>query len=229
MVLKRDDFLFYIFFTACAIALITFVNWRHLYASCLESLRFSAFQVVSISTTTGFVNTDFNYWPEFSKIFLILLMLMGACAGSTSGAIKNIRIVILFKCLVRELKKMLHPSGVFIVRVNGKRVEESDLLRTIVFVSTYLLIFLIITTLLLLATNLDPTSALSATAATLGGVGPGLALVGPMGNFADVSTVGKWILILSMLLGRLEILAFLVVIHPKFWLPLNIKWRSTSE
>ncbi len=228
-VIHREDFLFYTIFIASAILLITLVNYlNNTYDSIFSSLRYSAFNVVSANTTTGFANDDFDKWRIFSKIFLILLMLIGASAGSTCGAIKNIRIFILWKCAIREIKKMLHPAGVFVVHINGKRIEELDLLNTIVFVATYLLIFLIIT-LLVLGTGLDFTSAFSGTAATMGGVGPGLNVLGPMQNYGSISPIAKWLFILAMILGRLEIFTFLSVIHPHFWLHSKIKWRSTQK
>jgi len=227
-VLNRDDFRFYIAFTVISVLLITTVNRFGFYDGWLESLRYSSFQVVSLGTTTGFSTADYELWPDFSKVYLVVLMIIGASAGSTSGAVKNFRIIVLGKCLVRELKHMLHPSGAFIIRYNQNVMEESKLFRALVFILTYLLVLVIITFLLIL-TGLDSLSAVTATAATLGGVGPGLGIVGPMDNFAAVPILGKWLLMLSMLMGRVEIFAFFIVFTPGLWSHVPVRWRQDSH
>ncbi|OGS34316.1 MAG: hypothetical protein A2293_13585 [Elusimicrobia bacterium RIFOXYB2_FULL_49_7] len=139
----------------------------------------------------------------------MLLMLTGASTGSTSGAIKNIRLYLLVKCALREIKKLFHPSGIFAVRINGKRIEENDLQRTLLFVGAYLSLFLVLGLLLLLFTPMDVRESLASCAACLGGVG-----------------AGKWILILAMILGRLEIFPLLAVLNPRFWNAVKVRFRQ---
>jgi len=180
------------------------------------ALRYAAFQVVSIGSTCGFATADFDLWPNFCRLLLILLMFIGASAGSTSGSLKTIRIILLLKMARREIERMIRPRAVFSVKLAGEVVEEDVLSNVSSLFLLYLAIFALSTALMCWFVP-DIPSAFSSVAATMGGVGPGLALVGPMRNYAEVATPGKWLLCGCMLLGRLEIYSILIVLLPRTW------------
>jgi len=180
------------------------------------SIKNAAFQVVSIMTTTGYSNTNFDQWSGFSKILLFILMFIGGSAGSTGGGIKCIRIMLLLKMAYREFIIMIHPHAVTSVKIAGKSVSQTILRSICVFVVCYLLLF-ILGSLFMSLCGLDFITAVSATAASLGNVGPGLSGVGPYENYQFIPEAGKWALILLMLLGRLEIFTFLIIFIPEFW------------
>ncbi len=181
-----------------------------------EALRASFFTVPSIITTTGFATADFDRWPDFSRLLLVILMFFGGCAGSTGGAIKNVRMLILFKSVSRQIVRLLHPQAVVPVRLGREVVPEEVVSSVQTFFFLYMLIFTVATAYISFL-GFDLISALSAVASTLGNVGPGLGLVGPMSNYAALPGSGKVVLSLCMLLGRLEIYTVLVVLSTKFW------------
>lgn len=178
--------------------------------------RQAAFNIVSVISSTGFSSADFNLWPLASHMLLLVLMCTGGCAGSTTGGIKLIRIVLVFKTLKREFLKMLHPNGVFLVKVNRVNISPGVISSTISFVLIYLLCAVASVALLSIETQ-DFMTAFSAVLACLGNIGPGLGQVGPAGNFADLSTLSKWVLSFDMLIGRLEIMTVLILFYPRFW------------
>lgn len=182
-----------------------------------EAVRYASFQVVSIITTTGFASTDFALWPESTKIILLLLMFVGGSAGSTGGALKVVRIILLMKYGAREIYRSIHPKMVRPIRL-GETVIPEDVMQAILsFSILYILVFLG-SSLVLSMLGLDFMSSISASATTLGNVGPGLSsYVGPMSNFASLPTVGKLVLILNMWIGRLEVMTVLVLFVPSFW------------
>ncbi len=182
----------------------------------LASLRYASFQVVSTATTTGFVTTNYDIWPAFSKSILVILMFLGACAGSTGGAIKSIRIILLLKQAYRELYKLVHPQAVTPIKLGNKTIPEEVMRNIMGFFLLYIFIF-VICTFIMSALGLDMISAAASVAATLGNVGPGLGLVGPAQNYAFIPSLGKITLILCMLLGRLEIYTVLILLIPEFW------------
>lgn len=190
--------------------------WEGVYATAGTAARHSFFQVSSIISTTGFSTTDFNAWPEFSRSIMLILMAVGACAGSTGGGIKTVRVVILFKAAVRELKKILHPRSVNVVRVSGKTVSDEMLAGVMHFFVVYVLI-LIFSTLLVSLDNKGFETSFTAVLTTLSNVGPGLGAVGPMGNFASFSVFSKSVLVFCMLAGRLEIFPILMLFVPSAW------------
>jgi trk system potassium uptake protein TrkH len=214
--LKDREFLFYIGVILVSILVVTTQLHIYIYQSILTSLRYASFQVVSIVTTTGFATTDFDQWPALSKSILIILMFIGGCAGSTGGAIKNIRILILLKKAVREFQKILHPHAITPIYVGDKKISEEVVSNITAFFLLYILIF-IFSSLIMTALGLDMISALSSVAATLGNVGPGLGLVGPTKNYAFIHPLGKILLSICMLLGRLEIYTVLILVLPEFW------------
>ncbi len=185
--------------------------------SFLDNLRISSFNVISILSGTGYVTDDFGLWGEFPLIFFLFLMFVGGCAGSTTCGIKVFRLQILFLFLKNQVKKIIYPNSIFIFSYNKQKIEDSFINSVIVFIFSYLFIFLMIA-ILLSITGLDFLSAVSGAATSISNVGPGLGeMIGPNGNFNQVSNVSKWILSFGMLLGRLEIFAVLVLFLPSFW------------
>jgi len=177
------------------------------YSSWWESLRHGYFQVVTVITTTGFSTADFAQWPSFARGLLIVLQFLGASAGSTSGAIKLIRIVIVLKLIAREFYRLLHPKMVRPIRIGAKLIPEEMLHGITAFIQLYFLIFAA-AGLLVSVTGVDMVSAFSGAAATLGNVGPGLGQLGPLGNYLGLPAAAKVVYILCMLLGRLEVFSF---------------------
>ena len=176
----------------------------------------AVFQVVTVATTTGYATTDFALWPTFSIAVLFVLMVSGACAGSTAGGVKSIRMVILFKNLRREVHRILHPRVVQTIRVDGERVEESTLSGVSLFFFAYIL-FALFGGLVVAWDNVPFLDAFSASLTCVGNVGPGFGVVGPTGNFGMLSYFSKIVLSANMLLGRLEILPLLVLLFPSMW------------
>ena len=192
------------------------VNIYHMYGSLAEPLRQAAFQVASIITTTGYTTTDFNQWPEVSRTILVILMFIGACAGSTGGGIKVSRILILLKTVKKEIGQYLHPKTVKKIKMDGKSIEHEVVRSTNVFMMTYFLIFTG-SVLLLALDGLDLITNFTAVATTLNNVGPGLELVGPMSNFSVYSGLSKFVMVFDMLAGRLELFPLLLLFCPETW------------
>lgn len=191
-------------------------NIRNIFPNPLEALRHSFFQVASIITTTGFSTTDFNIWPSFSASILVLLMFIGACAGSTGGGIKVSRILIMLKTVVKELFSIKHPHGVTAVKMDGRVVEHATVRSVNIFLVSYVLIFAF-SVLGVSLDNFDMTTNFTAVAATINNIGPGLSLVGPADNFGLFSDFSKYILMFDMLAGRLELLPLMVLFTPATW------------
>ncbi len=193
------------------------VNVYHQFESVSASIRHSSFQVASIITTTGFASTDFDLWPETSKVILVILMFIGACAGSTGGGIKVSRFIILIKSIGKELKSYVHPKSVSKITMDGSPVEHEIVRSVNVFFITFTLIF----TFSLLLVSLDNkglVSSFTAVAATINNIGPGLEAVGPTQNYAGFSAFSKLVMIFDMLAGRLELFPMLVLFNPKLYL-----------
>lgn len=213
--LKSDELRFFLIVVALSVFLISF-NINSLYPDYLTSLRHAFFQVSTIISTTGFSSVDFDLWPEFSRMLLVLLMLCGACAGSTGGGMKCSRILLLLKCVRREIRQILHPRSVSVVKLDGRVVDEKVLHTVMVFLGTYMLIAFSA----MLVVALDDFSfgtTFTAVVACIGNIGPGLEQVGPMGNFADFSPFSKVILSMCMIIGRLEIFPILVLFSKSAW------------
>ncbi len=213
---KDSEFRFYSFVVIAAILLVTFNLWGGPYESIWSSFRYAAFQVVSINTTTGFTTQDFDLWPPLSRGVLLLLMFMGGCAGSTGGAIKNVRIIILLKKGYKSLLHLVHPTAIIPVRLGDRPIEEAVITGITGFFILYILVFLV-SSLILMKLGFDMVSSVAASAATIGNVGPGLGLVGASKNYAFFPPLAKGILSLNMLLGRLEIYTVLVLLVPSTW------------
>ena len=181
------------------------------------SLRSISFNVVSILTGTGYVTKDFSQWGNFPLVFFLILMFIGGCAGSTACGIKIFRVQLLYRFIVNELKKIIYPRGIFIIKYDNNNIDEKFMSSVISFIYLYIVIFFIITALLSL-TGLDFITSISAAATSISNVGPGLGeIIGPNGNFSKLSDISKWVLSISMILGRLELFAILVLFIPSFW------------
>ena len=210
-----QGFLYLIIFSVLIMFLYLFFSNENY--SILENLRISSFNVVSILSGTGYVTDDFGLWGKFPLIFFLFLMFVGGCAGSTTCGIKVFRLQMLLIFIKNQIKKLISPNSIVIINYNNQKIEESFINSVIVFIFSYLLLFLVIS-ILLSITGLDFLSAVSGAATSISNVGPGLGeMIGPNGNFSEVSNISKWILSFSMLLGRLEIFAVLVLFLPSFW------------
>ena len=214
-VFHSEELRTYLLIVAASVLAIA-VNISHLYQSFAASLRYAFFQVSSIITTTGYATADFNAWPAFSKAILVILMFVGACAGSTGGGMKVARIVILAKTSVCDMRKMLHPNAVATVRFEGKPIGEKNIRSVHLFLTVYLIVFTI-SCLLLSLEEMDLVTTFTAVAACMNNIGPGLEVVGPMGNFAAFSPWAKVLLSFDMLVGRLEIFPMLLLFAPSIW------------
>jgi len=201
---------------ATLLIMMNILNIESIGGSITKAFRYAVFQVSSIITTTGFVTTDFNLWPEFSKCILLGLMVIGACAGSTGGGMKVSRILILIKSVKREIKRLLHPKSVSIVKVNDKKVKDETLQGVYVYFIAYIAIFMI-SVLLISLNNFDFATSFSGVLTTINNVGPGVAAVGPIENFSAFSDFSKLVFCADMLIGRLEIFPFLVLLSPNMW------------
>jgi trk system potassium uptake protein TrkH len=186
------------------------------YPDFATALRFAAFNVVSIATTTGFASTDYNLWPAFAPLWMLFLCSFATSAGSTGGGIKMMRAIILFKQVHRELIRAMHPNAVWLVRVGGAPVENKILFAVLAFGFVYM-VSIASMTLLLSFSGLDTITAFSAVIASINNTGPGLNQVGPATTFEILSDFQTWVCTFAMLLGRLEIFTLLVVLTPAFW------------
>jgi trk system potassium uptake protein len=185
--------------------------------SLLERLRISSFNVVSILSGTGYVTDDFGVWGQFSLIFFLFLMFVGGCAGSTTCGIKIFRLQILFLFLKNQIKKIIYPNSIFLIKYNNQKISDNFINSVIVFIFSYLFLFILLS-ILLSITGLDFLSAISGAATSISNVGPGLGdMIGPNGNYKTLPDLSKWILAAGMLLGRLELFAVLVLFFPSFW------------
>jgi trk system potassium uptake protein TrkH len=195
---------------------VSFNVFGTVYQSIGEAVRYGAFQVVSIVTTTGYVTADYEKWPAMSQFILLLCMFLGASAGSTGGGMKCLRIMLCFKFCYKELFYLIHPHAVSHIKIGGKTVPD-DVMRSVLgFLALYMGLFAL-SSVLLAGLGVDFTTAFTAVAATIGNVGPGFGMVGPVENYAQIPVLGKWLLIWCMLLGRLEIFTVIILMVPEFW------------
>ena len=182
-----------------------------------DKIRISSFNVISILSGTGYVTDDFGLWGKFSLIFFLLLMFIGGCAGSTACGIKIFRLQMLLIFLKNQIKKIISPNSVIILKYNNQKISDNFINSVIIFIFTFLFIFLIIAMLLSIS-GLDFITSISGAASSISNVGPGLGdIIGPNGNYKDIPDISKWILSVGMLLGRLELFAVLVLFFPSFW------------
>ncbi len=214
-VLRDEELRFYVVMVAISILLITF-NVCELYGSVWDSLRHAAFQVSSIVTTTGFSTTDFDLWPAFSKGILLVLMMIGACAGSTGGGFKCARVLLLLKGVRRSIAQVMRPNRVEVIRSNGRALDERIVASTNAFLGAYVLI-MIVSFLLISVDGFSVMTNFSAVLACLNNIGPGFDAVGPLCNFSLYGDLSKIVLIIDMLAGRLEIFPILVLFSAHTW------------
>ncbi len=202
---------------AVVFTLIVTVNiYGSVYGSITEAFRQAAFHVSSIITTTGFVTADYEKWPGLSQLILLGCMFLGGMAGSTGGGMKTMRIMLLIRHGYTELFRIIHPHAVTAVKLGGKAVPADTLSSIWGFFILYIGLF-VVASLIMASLGLDMISAFASVAASIGNIGPGLGVVGPVKNFFGIPLAGKWVLIFCMLLGRLEIYTVIVLIAPEFW------------
>ncbi len=210
-----EEVRWYLGIIAVSIVIIA-INTRHFFSGIGTAVQQAAFQVGSIITTTGYSSTDFNQWPTLSKAVLVLLMFIGACAGSTGGGIKVSRILLLCKAAHKELQLYLHPNAVKKIKMDKKPISHEILRSTNIFLSVYLTIFAV-SILIVAIDNYDLVSTFTAVATTLNNIGPGLEIAGPLGNFSSFSYLSKSVMIFDMLAGRLEIFPLLLLFFRGTW------------
>jgi len=214
-VLRNPEFKFYLIVILIGIALVTINTFEDVAGGDLFlAIRQSAFQVISITTTTGYATADFNNWHNFSRIFLLFSMFLGACGGSTGGSMKQVRWLLMFKYAYRELRHVIHPSAVTSVKL-GKHVVDESILRTTMGFGFLYLFLTAISTLALALMGVDTETAFSAVAATIGNVGPGLGDVGPVETYQSIPPAGQALLPILMVIGRLEVYTVLVLFLPE--------------
>jgi trk system potassium uptake protein TrkH len=211
----RECRVFLILVLLCTL-IVTVSIYGSVYVSLGNAFRHAIFQVSSIITTTGFVTADYQQWPALSQVILLMCMFLGAMAGSTGGGMKTMRIMLLIRHGYQEIFRIIHPHAVTTVKLGGRAVPADILSSIWGFFILYLGLF-IVATLLMASLGLDIISALASVAASIGNIGPGLGIVGPVNNYLDIPVVGKWVLVLCMLLGRLEIYTVIVLLTPAYW------------
>ncbi len=217
--IRRDSELkAYLLIFAASTAVVAFSLYGTTCKTVGESLRYASFQTASIITTTGFATADFEQWPLLGQVVLFTLMFVGGCAGSTGGGIKVMRLVILFKQAVNEMKLLLHPRGVFALKMSGSMVKKDIVYSVSGFFFLYAAVLLTVTVITASAGH-DITTSFTAALTTLGNIGPGFGTIGPMENFSLFEDYIKWTLSFAMLVGRLELYTVLVIFLPRFWRP----------
>ena len=213
---RNTEFVFYLSTIVISITLIA-TNVYSMYHSVGQALRHASFNVVTIVTTTGFSSTDFDAWPQFSKTIIVFLMIMGACAGSTGGGFKCSRVLILCKAVAREIRRMITPKRVSILKMDGKPILETTITNTAVFAALYFSIA-VGAMLIISADNFDFTTTVTSVISCISNIGPALGpIAGPTGNYSSFSDLSKIVLSLCMLAGRLEIFPLIVLCYPKAW------------
>lgn len=219
-IFNNPELRFYLFVIGLATLLVAANIYNEVGGDFLLILRQSAFQVVSITTTTGYATANFDLWPHFARLSLLLLMFIGACGGSTGGSIKQVRWMLMIKYSFRELYRLIHPSAISSVKMGEQHVEE-DVLRSVMAFAIFYLVLTAFAALTLSFMGLDLETSISAVAATIGNVGPGLAAVGPLFTYQVVPPFGKIVLSVMMIVGRLEVYTVLVLFLPesrRIWL-----------
>ncbi len=213
---KSDEFKFYLRVTVFATIIIAIDLWQDSFPTLLESLRYAAFQAVSIMTTTGYATADYEQWSPFAQILLVMLMFFGGMIGSTGGGMKQVRILMMFKQVYRELYHLIHPRAVSVLKLDEKHIPK-EILGSI---WGFLFLFIIIWvggTLLLAVQDIDIITSASTVISALCNVGPALGAAGPAENYASLPDLAKWVLIACMLIGRLEVYTVIILFIPHFW------------
>jgi trk system potassium uptake protein TrkH len=213
---KNEEFRFYLFFIVLYTLIVTGVIYANSGNTFEHSFRDALFQIISVITTTGYITADYTSWVPFTTMLFFILMFFGGSAGSTSGGVKIVRHLILFKNSLLELKRQLHPSAVLPVRYNGKAVSETITSNVLAFIMIYFGIFGV-GSMIMASFGVDFTTSISAVATCLGNIGPGLGDVGPVDNFSGLPAAAKWLLCFLMLVGRLELFTVLILFTNVFW------------
>ncbi|MFO7965960.1 MAG: potassium transporter TrkG [Desulfobacterales bacterium] len=217
LVFWRDsEFRFFLGAVLILTLLVIFDVYGTIYDTIGDSLRYGAFQVISIITTTGYVTADYEQWPAMSRLILLMCMFLGASAGSTGGGMKCLRIMFCFKFCYKELFRFIHPHAVKHVKIGGHSVSDNVMHSIFGFLALYIGTF-IIGSIAMAGIGVDFETAIGSVAAAIGNIGPGFGMVGPAENYAAIPAVGKWLLIWCMLLGRLEIFTVIILLVPEFW------------
>ena len=217
LVSQNPELKFYVAMIAVCVLIATLGLWSQMPEADLgAAFRKASFNVISINTTTGFTTDDFNQWPDYLKILLLGIMMVGGCAGSTSGSLKAIRIIILFKIIYRELQKLVHPRAIIHVKV-GKKTIDPDHLMNVVALTCLFMGISALSFFALCVLGVDIITSGSASIASVFNIGPGLGQISPAGSYAEIPYLGKWIIIFSMLMGRLEIYAVMILFMPITW------------
>jgi len=214
--LKNEEFKFYSLAAIGSGLFVSIIVWLVNGQPLEQSFREGFFMVVAIGTSTGFVTADYTLWSPLVVVIFFWLMFMGASAGSTSGGVKVVRHLIILKNSLLELKKLIHPSAIIPVKLNKKAVPEEIVFNVLSFILIYLLIF-IFGAVVMASMGLDFKTAIGASIACIGNIGPGIGNVGPMDNYSEIPMLGKWFLSFLMLLGRLELFTVLILLTPFFW------------
>ena len=227
---KMEEVRVFLSVVLLAIVIITF-DISNMYGSLFEAVTDSAFQVASVVSSTGFATTDFDLWPGLSKTILVLLMFMGACAGSTGGGIKVSRFVLVAKSIKKELHSYIHPKAVKQIVMDDKEVEYGTVRSVFIYFLTFATLF-VVSILIIALEEKDLVTNFTSVLATMNNIGPGLSMVGPTQNFAHFSILSKWVFMFDMLAGRLELFPLLILFHPSIWhdlivRPTRKKFRKT--
>ena len=214
-VFEMEEIRYYLGVILASIGFIS-VNILSMCSNVWDAVTKASFQVASIISTAGFSTTDFDMWPTASKTILVLLMFIGACAGSTGGGMKVSRFIIMFKTIIKEFHSYIHPHSVRKIKMDGKSVEH-DVVRSVnVYFFTFIVVF-VASVFILSFENFDLTTNFTAVASCINDVGPGLSMVGPTHNFSCFNTLSKYVLMFDMLAGRLELFPLLILFHPLAW------------
>ena len=217
-ILENSEFKTYVLLNLFLIIFLVFLLYKYDGLSFNDSFRFGSFQALSLSTGTGFTSFNFNEWSHHAKIVLLAFMILGGCSGSTTGGIKIIRVLIVFKSIFNEIKRRISPNVILTVKINGKAVDEDVVRGEFSFLFLYLLICVVSAVLLLiLENNVTSLSALSAVISSIANVGPGFEQINPHSNYSFFSGQSKILLCLLMLFGRLELFTMIALLLPSFW------------
>ena len=214
-IIHNEELHAYIALYVCSVAVIA-INTFNSFKGLAECLRCAFFQVASIMSTTGYATVDFNLWPQLSRTVMVILIVIGACAGSTAGGLKISRILILLKSAMADVKQMLRPRSVNVIRLNKEPVADETVRSARGYFVIYIAL-IVLTTLLLSVDGFSFETNFTAALTCVNNVGPGLGDVGPMGNFSGFSIFSKLVLSLDMLIGRLEILPMVILLSPMTW------------
>ena len=215
-VFKNEEWRTYLLILFIIVVIVAIILYANDIYNLEQSFRYALFNVASLMSATGFATTDYLLWPALAWMFILLVMFIGASSGSTGGGVKVVRYVILIKKIKSTFQEIIHPNIISPVRYNGHVVEDDIVFKVLVFIIMYFII-VIVGTFILLILGVDPLTAFGSSLTAMGGMGPGLGLTGPAGNFSSIPVVGKYILIILMLIGRLEIFSVLILFTKEYW------------